>query len=91
MDEFVQDFEVFDLGDVTLQHGATLRDAKLAYKTYDAALKIKLGEWQKLGELDWKPWEDFIRRMEGTKLPLDRPMITPDALTRGERIERVYP
>ena len=27
MDEFPQDYEVFDLGDVTLQHGATLRDA----------------------------------------------------------------
>src|SRR3954451_10810551 len=34
MDEFVQDYELFDLGDVTLQHGATLRDAKLAYKTF---------------------------------------------------------
>jgi homoserine O-acetyltransferase len=34
MDEFVQDYEIFDLGDVTLQGGATLRDAKLAYKTY---------------------------------------------------------
>src|SRR5919106_1172360 len=34
MNEFPQDYEVFDLGDVTLQHGATLRDAKLAYKTY---------------------------------------------------------
>lgn len=28
------DYEVFELGDVRLQHGATLRDAKLAYKTY---------------------------------------------------------
>ena len=28
------DYEVFDLGDFSLQHGATLRDAKLAYKTY---------------------------------------------------------
>jgi homoserine O-acetyltransferase/O-succinyltransferase len=28
------DYEVFDLGDVRLQMGATLRDAKLAYKTY---------------------------------------------------------
>ena len=37
MDEFPQDYEIFDLGDVTLQHGATLRDAKLAYKTYGAA------------------------------------------------------
>jgi homoserine O-acetyltransferase/O-succinyltransferase len=34
MDEFPMDYEVFDLGDVTLQGGATLRDAKLAYKTY---------------------------------------------------------
>ncbi len=28
------DAEYFDLGDVTLAHGATLRDARLAYKTY---------------------------------------------------------
>ena len=26
--------EVFDLGDVVLREGATLRDAKLVYKTY---------------------------------------------------------
>ena len=30
----MNDYETFDLGDVALQHGATLRDAKLAYKTY---------------------------------------------------------
>ncbi len=29
------DYEIFDLEEVTLQSGATLRDAKLAYKTYD--------------------------------------------------------
>jgi homoserine O-acetyltransferase len=34
MDEFPMDYEIFDLGNVTLQGGATLRDAKLAYKTY---------------------------------------------------------
>ncbi|WP_447771270.1 alpha/beta fold hydrolase [Variovorax boronicumulans] len=28
------DYEIFDLGDVALQRGATLRGAKLAYKTY---------------------------------------------------------
>ncbi len=28
------DYEIFDLGDFSLQRGATLRDAKLAYKTY---------------------------------------------------------
>ena len=30
----MNDYEVFDLGDVVLREGATLRDAKLAYKTY---------------------------------------------------------
>ena len=34
MAEFVQDYEMFDLGDMTLQSGATLRGAKLAYKTF---------------------------------------------------------
>ena len=28
------DYELFDLGNVRLLRGATLRDAKLAYKTY---------------------------------------------------------
>ncbi len=27
-------YDVFDLSDVVLEHGATLRDAELAYKTY---------------------------------------------------------
>ena len=30
----MNDYQVFDLGDVTLQRGATLRGARLAYKTY---------------------------------------------------------
>ena len=30
----MSDYETFDAGDVVLQKGATLRDAKLAYKTY---------------------------------------------------------
>ena len=28
------DYEIFQLGNVVLQHGATLRGAHLAYKTY---------------------------------------------------------
>ena len=30
----MNDCEVFDLGDVVLQEGATLREAKLAYQAY---------------------------------------------------------
>ena len=32
----MSDYETFELGDIVLQSGATLRDAKLAYKTYGA-------------------------------------------------------
>ena len=28
------DYEIFELGDIVLQYRATLRDAKLAYKTF---------------------------------------------------------
>ena len=28
------DYEIFDLGDFVLQNGATLRDCKLAYRTF---------------------------------------------------------
>ena len=30
----MSDYQTFDLGNIVLQSGATLRDAKLAYKTY---------------------------------------------------------
>jgi homoserine O-acetyltransferase len=30
----MSDYAAFDLGNLVLQSGATLRDAKLAYKTY---------------------------------------------------------
>src|SRR5690625_3961276 len=34
MTDFPQDYERFELGDFRLQHGATLRGAQLAYKTF---------------------------------------------------------
>ncbi|HVA68950.1 MAG TPA: hypothetical protein VNF45_06525 [Candidatus Binataceae bacterium] len=40
------DCEIFELGDVALPSGITLRQAKLAYKTYGklAARRLKLAE-----------------------------------------------
>jgi hypothetical protein len=69
----------------------TIYCSELAYKAYDVGLQRRLGTWERLGDLDWKPFEAFVRRMEGGKLPLDRPMITPVALTRCGEVERVYP
>jgi len=65
--------------------------SELAYKAYDTALQRRLGTWQRLGDLDWKPFESFIRQMEAGTLPLDRPMITPAGLAASEQLVRVFP
>ena len=64
--------------------------SELVYKIYDRRLGIKLGVWEKLGDLNWKPMEPFIRSMEGGRLPLDREMITPVGLTRSPHVIRVF-
>ena len=64
--------------------------SELVYKVYDRELGIKIGHWQKLGELDWKPYEAFVRKMERGNLPLDREMITPVELTRSQEVREVH-
>lgn len=64
--------------------------SELVYDVYDSSFGLKLGTWEKLGNLDWKRFESFIREMENGKLPLDRPMITPVGLTRSPLLEQVF-
>lgn len=40
-DTFVQDYKIFELGNVVLQSGATIREAKLAYKTFGVLNEAK--------------------------------------------------
>jgi hypothetical protein len=64
--------------------------SELVNKAYDRGCGIKIGAWEKLGDLNWKPVEPFIRQMENGQLPLERPMVMPVGLTRDARVERVY-
>ena len=64
--------------------------SELVYKVYDRQLGIKIGEWEKLGDLNWKPMEKVIRNMENGRLPLDRLMITPIGLTRSPNVICVF-
>ncbi len=64
--------------------------SELAFKAYRDAYGIEIGTWEKLGNLNWKPSEVFIREMEGGLLPLDRPMISPIGLTRSPLLDKVY-
>lgn len=65
--------------------------SELVYKVYDRELGIKMGQWEKLGDLAWKGHEQYVRDMEGGGLPLDREMITPVGLTRSSTLVRVFP
>ena len=64
--------------------------SELVFKAYLDAYAVELGEWENLGDLNWRPFEAFIREMEGGALPLGRPMITPVGLTRDSSLEKVY-
>ena len=64
--------------------------SELVFKAYRDAYGVELGVWEKLGDLNWKPSEAFIREMEDGALPLERPMITPVGVTRSPELAKVY-
>ncbi len=64
--------------------------SELVFKAYRDAYGVELGEWELLGDLNWRPFEAFIREMEGGALPLGRPMITPVGVTRSPALSKVY-
>ncbi|WP_046470361.1 alpha/beta fold hydrolase [Allosalinactinospora lopnorensis] len=78
------DYEVFAAGDVVLQHGATLRDARLAYKTYgtlnaDKSNAIVYPTWYS----GWH-WDNEWLIGEGMALdPADYFIIVPNMLGNG--------
>jgi hypothetical protein len=63
--------------------------SELVYKSFENGTALRLGEWERLGDLRWQPFEPFIRSMENGDLPLDRRMITPVALTRSAFVHPV--
>jgi homoserine O-acetyltransferase/O-succinyltransferase len=78
------DYEIFDLGDLTLQRGATLRDAKLAYKTFgelnsDKSNAIVYPTWY-----SGRHWDNEWLIGEGMALdPANYFIIVPNMLGNG--------
>lgn len=65
--------------------------SELIYKAYrDASSGELLGHLDRLGDLNWRPYESTIRHYEGGQLPLDREMITPKAMALAPQLELVY-
>jgi hypothetical protein len=64
--------------------------SELVFKAYRDAAGVELGTWEKLGDLNWRPFEKFIREMESGALPLERPMVSPVSVTRSALLVKVY-
>ncbi len=65
--------------------------SELVYKAFRDATDKGMGELQKLGDLNWKPYKDVIAkyaRMD--EVPLDRIMITPRSVAESTMLEQVH-
>lgn len=76
--------------DYDMAKGNGVYCSSLVYLAFDKASGEKMGTLEKLGELDWKPFEHFIQAEQYGKLPLDRTMITPASLARAPQLHMVY-
>ena len=62
----------------------------LIYKAFFKTTGEQMGNLEKLGDLDWKPFESFIKSDQGNELPLNRIMITPASLSHANQIHEIY-
>ena len=62
----------------------------LVYLAFQKSSGEAMGKLVKLGDLDWRPYEKFIRSQQGSALPLDRRMITPADLARAPQLHLFY-
>ena len=64
--------------------------SELLYKSVRDATGSKLGKIRKLGDLDWRPYEQVIRSIENGGLPLEREMITPRDFSEAPELKEVF-
>ncbi|MDQ8205862.1 hypothetical protein, partial [Pelagicoccus sp. SDUM812003] len=62
--------------------------SELIFKAFRDVFHEDLGEVVTLGDLDWRPYEEFIRSIDPS-LPLERKMITPRHLSEAAQLEPV--
>jgi hypothetical protein len=64
--------------------------SSLCYLAFEASTGEQMGKLEKLRDLDWKPFVQFIKEEQNGGLPLDRVMITPASLSRAPQLHEVY-
>ena len=76
--------------DYDMTNGQAVYCSDLVYLAFYQASGEKMGKLEKLRDLDWKPYEQFIESVQGGRLPLDRVMITPAALAQAPQLHETY-
>ncbi len=65
--------------------------SELIYKAYASAAEgEQLGNLDRLGDLNWRPYRATIEYFEGGPVPLEREMITPKQMAAAEQLELVF-
>lgn len=64
--------------------------SELVFKAFKKSVGEDLGLVKRLGDLNWRPNEAFIRKIENGGLPLEREMITPQDLSEAKQLHQVY-
>lgn len=64
--------------------------SELVAKGFRNGIGVQVGALERLGDLNWQPYEATIVHYEQGPVPLDRQMVTPVSLTRDARLVRVF-
>ena len=64
--------------------------SELVAKGFRNGIGVQVGALERLGDLNWRPYEATIVHYEQGPVPLDRQMVTPVSLTRDARLVRVF-
>ena len=60
---------------------------ELIYKAFHQSSGQQLGTLVRLGDLNWRPFENTIEHFEGGPAPLDREILTPKHMAQADQLE----
>ncbi|MBF0197625.1 MAG: hypothetical protein HQL32_07935 [Planctomycetes bacterium] len=64
--------------------------SELPYKAFLKTTGEKMGKLQSLGTMNWKPYEETIKKYENGPVPHERLMISPINLSKASQLIKVY-
>ena len=64
--------------------------SELVYKSYKQASGHELGLLERYGDLNWQPYINLIRELEGGTVPVDRYIISPRSLSKAPQLQKVF-